>query len=40
MLTEPLERRTVSTIVSLGTLIEKVGLARLHGSAVDQEEHA
>jgi DNA-binding IclR family transcriptional regulator len=40
MLTEPLERRTCATIVSLDTLIEDVGVARQRGWAIDQEEHA
>lgn len=40
LLSEPLERRTVSTIVSVNILIDDVSVARKQGWAIDQEEHA
>ncbi|TDJ73974.1 IclR family transcriptional regulator [Pseudomonas putida] len=40
MLTEPLERRTASTLISLSELMGSVNLVRQQGWAIDQEEHA
>lgn len=40
LLSEPLEQRTASTIVSLRSLITEVNVGRQQGWAVDKEEHA
>jgi DNA-binding IclR family transcriptional regulator len=40
LLTDPLERRTQSTMVSIAAVLDDVGRARDQGWAVDIEEHA